>query len=63
MQARLIDEISLLLIPGIDGRAGVPTLFDGVDPELTHAVPLRLTSVKKRKNGTLWLRYNVTGKK
>ncbi|MBK7257514.1 MAG: RibD family protein [Ignavibacteriae bacterium] len=63
MQARLIDEISLLLIPGIDGRAGVPTVFDGVGPEHTHAVPLRLTSVTKRKNGTLWLRYTVLNKK
>jgi 2,5-diamino-6-(ribosylamino)-4(3H)-pyrimidinone 5'-phosphate reductase len=63
MEAHLIDEISLLVIPGIDGRAGVPTVFDGVGPELTHAVPLRLTSVRKRKNGTLWIRYNVVGKK
>jgi 2,5-diamino-6-(ribosylamino)-4(3H)-pyrimidinone 5'-phosphate reductase len=63
LEARLIDEISLLLVPGIDGRAGVPCVFDGLGPTVTQAVPLLLTSVKKRKNGTLWLRYSVQTKK
>ena len=59
LQAHLVDEVSLLLAPGIDGRREAPTVFDGVNPSLTNAVRLTLMSVKKQKNGTLWIRYKV----
>ncbi len=62
IDARLIDEISLLIVPAIDGRSGIPTVFDGLGA-MSSAVNLRLTSVRKRKNGTLWVRYNVIAKK
>jgi 2,5-diamino-6-(ribosylamino)-4(3H)-pyrimidinone 5'-phosphate reductase len=61
LQADLIDELSLLIVPGVDGRHDIPTVFDGMNPKLKRAVRLRLTSVSKRKNGTLWIRYNVRG--
>lgn len=60
LQAGLIDELSLLLVPGIDGRHDVPTNFDGVDPSQKAAVPLRLKSVEQRPGDTLWIRYSVT---
>jgi len=59
LQAHLIDEISLLVAPGIDGRREVPTVFDGMNPLLTRAVRLRLKSVEKRTKGLLWIRYEV----
>ena len=59
IQARLVDEVSLLVVPGIDGRAGVPTIFDGIDSSLKKAARLKLASVSKLRNGTLWLRYKV----
>ena len=59
LQQGLIDELSLLVVPGIDGRHDVPTVFDGMDPKRRRAARLRLTSVSRRKNGTLWLRYRV----
>lgn len=59
LQAHLVDEVSLLLAPGIDGRRNVPTVFDGMDPSINKAVRLELISVKKQKNGTLWIRYKV----
>ena len=31
LQADLVDEVSLLLVPGIDGRREVPAVFDGVN--------------------------------
>ena len=59
LEAELIDEMSLLLVPGIDGRHGIPTVFDWVHPTQDTAVPLKLKSVEKRKQDTLWLRYDV----
>ena len=59
LEAGLVDELSLLLVPGIDGRSGVPAVFDGLGPAKAEAVPLRLKSVERRPGGTLWLRYEV----
>jgi riboflavin biosynthesis pyrimidine reductase len=59
LQADLVDEVSLLLVPGIDGRHEIPSLFDGVSPEKHTAVPLRLKFIEKRKNDALWIRYEV----
>lgn len=59
LEADLVDEVSLLLVPGIDGRRGLPTVFDGMSPARTAAVPLRLVSVERRAHDTLWIRYEV----
>jgi 2,5-diamino-6-(ribosylamino)-4(3H)-pyrimidinone 5'-phosphate reductase len=59
LQEGLIDELSLLIVPGIDGRHDIPTVFDGMNPKLKRAYRLRLISIVKRKKGTLWLRYKV----
>lgn len=48
LQAGLVDEVSLLLVPGIDGRHEVPAVFDGVKPASKTAVPLKLKSVDRR---------------
>lgn len=59
LEAGLVDEVSLLLVPGIDGRHEVPAVFNGVDPSRRTAVPLKLKSVERRERDTLWLRYEV----
>jgi riboflavin biosynthesis pyrimidine reductase len=59
LEAGLVDELSLLLVPGIDGRREVPAVFDGVNPSRTLAVALELKSVERRPKGALWLRYEV----
>ncbi len=59
LEAGLVDEISLLLIPGVDGRHGIPSIFDGVSLNKNTAVPLTLKSVERRTNDTLWIRYEV----
>ena len=59
LEAGLVDEMSLLLVPGIDGRHDVPAVFDGVGPSKRTATRLKLKSVERRDNGTLWLRYDV----
>ncbi|MFT3784849.1 MAG: RibD family protein [Tepidisphaeraceae bacterium] len=59
LDAGLVDEVSLLLVPGIDGRHGIPTVFDGTDPARRLAVALKLKSVERREKDTLWIRYDV----
>ena len=59
LQAGLVDEVSVLTVPGIDGRHEIPAVFDGVSPSIKRAVPLKLKSVQRRPQDTLWLRYRV----
>jgi 2,5-diamino-6-(ribosylamino)-4(3H)-pyrimidinone 5'-phosphate reductase len=59
LEAGLVDEVSLLLVPGIDGRREVPDVFDGVNPSRTRAVALKLQSVEPRAKDALWIRYQV----
>jgi riboflavin biosynthesis pyrimidine reductase len=59
LQAGLVDELSLLIAPGIDGRHEIPAVFDGVSPTRGKAVPLRLKSVERRESGALWIRYEI----
>lgn len=58
LDAGLIDEISILIGVGADGRVNQPTLFDG-RPETRKPVPLALKDVQSYKDGAVWLRYTV----
>jgi hypothetical protein len=55
--------VSLLVVPGIDGRHNIPAVFDGVSPSRNKAVPLRLKSVEQRGRDALWIRYKVVRSK
>lgn len=57
LSAGLIDEISLLVVPLIDGTTGTPTSFDRQDGS---AAPMRLRSVETLENDILHLRYELT---
>lgn len=59
LEAGLIDEVSLLLAPGIDGRKGETSLFDGITNYKKMPVPLSLTHVEKLENNVVWLRYKI----
>ncbi len=59
LQAGLVDEVSLLVVPGIDGRHDIPAVFDGVSSSTNTAVPLRLKFVEQRGRDALWIRYEV----
>ena len=56
LNAGLLDEVSILLGPGIDGRKGMTATFDGL-PLDTEPVNLKLLSVQPNDNGAVWLRY------
>jgi riboflavin biosynthesis pyrimidine reductase len=58
----LIDEISLLVYPAIDGLAGIPAIFDyaGLGDELPGTgQSLRHIGTETLEGGTVWLRYRV----
>ena len=62
LKAGLIDEISIAIYPGIDGLAGVPSIFEctGVSDELpANGQSLELKSVNQLADGVVWLRYSV----
>jgi len=59
LEAGLVDEVSLLIVPGIDGRHEIPAVFDGISPHRNTATRLSLKSVERRSNDTIWLRYDV----
>lgn len=59
LETGLIDEISLLLAPGIDGRKGQTTVFDGICDMNHPPVPLHLISAEPLTNGTIWIRYKT----
>jgi len=60
LKAGLLDELSLVLYPGIDGLSGVPAIFEyhGKADELPAAgQALELKSVKTLQDGVVWLCY------
>lgn len=58
LDAGLLDEVSILLGPGVDGRKGMTATFDGL-PMNREPVNLKLKDVKAYEDGAVWLRYLV----
>lgn len=56
LEAGLLDEVSFMLAPGIDGREGMVAVFDGIADKKRPATKLRLESVKQMGE-TVWVRY------
>ncbi len=56
LAAGLLDEVSILIGAGIDGRGGMTAVFDGL-PENRPVTPLKLNSVQQFESGAVWLRY------
>jgi Pyrimidine reductase, riboflavin biosynthesis len=60
LKAGLIDELSLMVYPGVDGLSGVPSIFEyqGEKDELPAAgQALELLSAEKMPYGIVWLKY------
>ena len=56
LAAGLLDEVSVLVGAGIDGRGGQSAVFDGL-PKERPVTPLRLSGVRQFESGAVWLRY------
>ena len=59
LQAGLIDEVSVMIGPGIDGRKGMTAVYDGIEDRDFGPVLLDLRSIERVGTGTVWLRYAV----
>lgn len=60
LKAGLVDEVSLLMFPAIDGHTGTSAIFEGGEEGLAGAVALTLTSVERGEAGAVLLRYAVS---
>ncbi len=58
LDAGLIDEVSLMIAPGIDGRSSQPSVFDG-RADGSEPVKMKRTFFKAYECGTLWMRYQI----
>ena len=69
LYAGLVDELSLLLAPAVDGLMGAPALFDhegAADDATAKSLKLTLKSHAAMDGGVLWMMYDVaaeTGKR
>lgn len=60
LEEGLIDEVSVMIAPGVDGRQGMATIFDGIRRcDGMPARRLRLKSMSDIGDGTVWLRYYI----
>jgi len=59
LRAGLVDEVSVLVAPVVDGRVGTATLFD-VDGASMSPRRLALEAVEQLADDVLWLRYRVS---
>jgi riboflavin biosynthesis pyrimidine reductase len=53
----LVDEVSVLIIPLVDGRCEHPSSFEVAMDKWQAPAYLTLASVEKLENGAVWLRY------
>lgn len=56
----LIDELSLVVYPGIDGLSGVPSIFEYMGKMTEHPAKgqrLQLLSASGHEHGVMWMRY------
>lgn len=62
LRAGLIDEISLVIAPAVDGAKGAPSVFDSSEREAGAPAPLRTMTLESHEvldGGALWLRYRL----
>lgn len=62
LRAGLLDELSLVISPAIDGSTGAPTVFNSGDKDLGPAPIERmvLASHEVLDGGAVWLRYKMS---
>lgn len=57
----LLNELSLVIYPGIDGKSGIPSIFEYVGNKDVPAEgqTLELTSSETLSHGIIWLKYKI----
>ncbi|RZN34592.1 RibD family protein [Bradyrhizobium sp. Leo121] len=62
LRGGLVDEVSLILFPTVDGAKGAPAVFDSLEKEQGRSAPVRsmtLESHQVLEGGVIWLRYKL----
>ena len=62
LRAGLVDEISLAILPAVDGSKGAPSVFDSSDKDGGVPAPIEsmtLQSSQVLDGGAVWLRYQL----
>jgi riboflavin biosynthesis pyrimidine reductase len=62
LRAGLIDELSLILCPAVDGAKGAPSVSDSTEAEAGHRAPVEamsLESTRQLDGGAIWLRCRI----
>jgi riboflavin biosynthesis pyrimidine reductase len=62
LRAGLVDEVSLVIFPVVDGARGASSVFDSRECEGASVPPVRsmdLTSSEVLEGGAVWLRYRL----
>lgn len=62
LQAQLIDELSIVLYPGIDGLSGISSIFEYKGSETNMpsiGQSYTLKDLQKLEADLIWLRYDV----
>jgi riboflavin biosynthesis pyrimidine reductase len=65
LRAGLVDEISLIVWPAVDGAKGAPSAFDSGEAEAGQRAPvgsMTLQSCRELEGGAVWLRYQLTNR-
>ena len=57
VNAGLVDEVSVLILPLVDGRSEHPSSFEVAMDKWQAPAYLKLTSVEKVEHDAVWLRY------
>lgn len=57
LEAHLIDEMSTLILPLVDGRQGTPAIYEHPGPRIPDT--LALVSAETLDDGTVWLRHRA----
>lgn len=58
LDAGILDGISMMFAPGIDGRGGMAAPFDGRSIN-EKPICLKLEKITPYDNGVVWMRYTV----
>lgn len=59
LTAGLLDEVSLMVGAGIDGRKGMTAVFDGIEDSNYPTTVLKLADVRRVGENTVWMRYKM----
>jgi riboflavin biosynthesis pyrimidine reductase len=62
LRAGLINELSLILCPAVDGAKGAPSVFDSTEVEAGNRAPIEAMSLESShplEGGAMWLRYRL----